>query len=62
MQRHYTDEEIAFQKTTVHQESTEPFWEQQFTLPVPDASECFYSGGYVCCKESSMCNGNTSEQ
>jgi len=42
MQRHYTDEEIAFQKTTVHQESTEPFWEQQFTLPVPDASECFY--------------------
>ncbi len=33
------DEEIAFQKTTVHPESNNPVWEQQFTLPVPNANE-----------------------
>ena len=34
-----SDEEIAFQKTTVHPESNDPNWEQQFTLPIPDAHE-----------------------
>ena len=35
----YANEEIAFQKTTVHKESRNPVWEQQFNLPVPDAND-----------------------